>query len=182
MLGDCTVTFEDGRTLHCKVSNLTINTDYDRADLDGDYSVSTVYNQSVEIQGQLVDIEYEKPKEKENMMLVKGPFKLMWGDKELESSVVLPQYKGEAGMGHYADEKACAEEYYDNGNGLARKMRELELDSDERLLRKYGLVELDGTLTTKGKNFLMNVVFDGYKDDVVNALKEIEDAEKEEKE
>lgn len=68
------------------------------------------------------------------------------------------------------------------GDNLARKFTELELDSDEKLLRKHGITELDGTLTTKGKTFLLNVLFEQYQEEVVDALGAIDAVEKEERE
>lgn len=77
----------------------------------------------------------------------------------------------------YESEKACAEDSYYGSDSLARKYRNLELDEDERLLRKHDIVELDGTLTRKGKDFIINVLFDHFTEEVVDALREIDEAD-----
>lgn len=89
----------------------------------------------------------------------------------------------------YSDEKACADDgYYEprtesrdvtklDGNSLARKFAELDLSEEERTLRKHGIVNLDGTLTVKGKNFLINVLFADNYDRIVEALETVEESE-----
>lgn len=78
------------------------------------------------------------------------------------------------------EETNCADEYM-SGNDLARKMVNLELTDEQRLLRRHEIVNLDGTLTQKGKDFLLNVLFEQAEDEVVEALTAIEIAEAEER-
>lgn len=70
--------------------------------------------------------------------------------------------------------KSCDEDY--SGKALARNLRNLELTDEQRLLRKYNLVELDGTITNKGKEFLLNILFDLHESRIVEALGDIESA------
>jgi hypothetical protein len=79
------------------------------------------------------------------------------------------------------EEASCADEYI-SGNELARKMVNLELTDEQRLLRRHNIVNLDGTLTPKGKDFLLNVLFEQAEDEVIDALTAIEIAEAEERE
>lgn len=52
---------------------------------------------------------------------------------------------------------ACDGSY--NSSLLAKKAIELDLDPKTKLLRKYNVVNLDGTLTNEGKNLVINMMF-----------------------
>lgn len=66
-------------------------------------------------------------------------------------------------------------------DSLSTKYKNLDLDDNVRKLRKHGLVRLDGTLTEKGKDFLLNVLLDEYEDNVVEALEAVEESEEDKK-
>lgn len=78
----------------------------------------------------------------------------------------------------YSDGDVAAKNCSD-ANNLSKKYASLELDYDDRLLREQGIVSLDGTLTEKGKDFVLNVLFSDYKKAVVEALDEIATADEE---
>lgn len=83
----------------------------------------------------------------------------------------------ESEMGYSREDRcetACDGEY----QPLAKKVNDLELSDDERLLRKYRVVAQDGTLTGAGSEVLLNVLFKDNKAAVVKALKALEEAEK----
>jgi hypothetical protein len=61
---------------------------------------------------------------------------------------------------------------------LSRKVVELDLESDERLLRKYNVVNLDGTLTETGRILLLNVIFEENREEVIEKLEELEKQKK----
>lgn len=80
-------------------------------------------------------------------------------------------------------ERACGYdgECESSSESLSTKYKNLDLDDNTRKLRKYGLIRLDGTLTDKGKDFLLNYLLEQNSDELVEALEAIEEAEKEEK-
>lgn len=57
------------------------------------------------------------------------------------------------------------------------KIENLELDADTQLLRKYGVEDSAGTLTSTGKDVLLRVLYLANKAAVVAKLKAVEAAE-----
>lgn len=75
-------------------------------------------------------------------------------------------------------EAVCKDTGYD-GNSLAKKVKDLSLTEDERLLRKYRVVHEDGTLSPTGIDLLLTTLFEENKQSLVEKLKAVEKAEKE---
>lgn len=69
---------------------------------------------------------------------------------------------------------------YCNPKELAQKYVNLGLDDNQKLLRRHGVVNLDGTITSKGTELLLNMLFEEYEDKIVAALVDIEVADEEE--
>lgn len=157
-----------------------------------------------------------EPQEKrKEPTLVKGPFKLMWGDEELTNvsdvsyqvmtdvarstdydgeitvhinpdgadalAYMLEDYKNNGGENTMCREdedrceSACAKEDSSYGShNLAKKLVELDLTDDEKLLNKYNIYFEDGTLTETGKTLLLTVLAEEYTDKMVAKLQLLE--------
>jgi len=79
----------------------------------------------------------------------------------------------------YKDEdcaKACDG---DSRGNLAKRVKDLKLTDDERLLRKYNVVYDDGQLTHSGKELIFQLLLDDYQEEIVEKLRELEEAETE---
>lgn len=61
------------------------------------------------------------------------------------------------------------------------KLNNKKLDEDTRLLRKYGIVDKEGSITQEGHDVLTQMVFDQNKEKLVASLKDLEEDEKKEK-
>jgi hypothetical protein len=61
---------------------------------------------------------------------------------------------------------------------LVKSIKELTLSTDDRLLRKYGVVTETGDLTETGESLLILKALETYKDAIVADLKALEAAEK----
>lgn len=77
--------------------------------------------------------------------------------------------------------KNCVDEEtitYGDGHSpdsLAREIKDLDLDEKDRILRKYKVVNLDGTLTRTGEKLLANLLFDeDSKNKLVEKLQKLE--------
>lgn len=80
----------------------------------------------------------------------------------------------------YRDEecaKACDDGSY-GAHNLAKKVVDLELDPRQKLIKKYELKRDDGTLTERGRELLLTLLFDIYEDEVVEALESLEEERK----
>lgn len=68
----------------------------------------------------------------------------------------------------------------DRGENLSAEYARLNLSDDQRLLRKHNIVKLDGTLTEKGKTFLLNLLLEENEEKIVTALQAVEEVREEE--
>lgn len=84
----------------------------------------------------------------------------------------------EIDMGYRDTECEVAKDSGYIGESLAKKVKDLALSDDDRLLRKYNVVREDGTLTTEGMSVLLNVLFEENKTSIIEKLKALETAEK----
>ena len=66
-------------------------------------------------------------------------------------------------------------------SSLRDKVRKLTMSADDRLLLKQGFVDSDGDLTTDGTTELLAVIFDDYKDSLVDIAKKLQAEDKAEK-
>lgn len=57
---------------------------------------------------------------------------------------------------------------------ILEKLRDLTLNSDDRLLREYGLVEASGKLTYEGTTAVVEYMFKQVKPEIVKDLRELE--------
>jgi hypothetical protein len=73
--------------------------------------------------------------------------------------------------------KSCDDGSY-GAHGLAKKVVDLELDDRQKLIKKYELKQDDGTLTARGRELLLTLLFDLYEDEVVDALTALEEQRK----
>lgn len=71
-------------------------------------------------------------------------------------------------------ESNCSDE---PSESLAQQVASLELSEDDRYLRDMGVVNVDGTLTIRGKDALLQILFNQNKADLVAVLQACEDAE-----
>lgn len=74
-------------------------------------------------------------------------------------------------------ETACEDRSY-GANRLAKRVVDIDLSDEEKLIRKYNLTHDDGTLTERGKELLLTILFDLYNEEVVEALQKLEDEDK----
>lgn len=74
-------------------------------------------------------------------------------------------------------EAVCKDAGYE-GNNLVKRVKDLALTDDERLLRKYNVVFEDGTLSSTGTDLLLATLFENNKQAIVDKLKAVEKAEK----
>lgn len=160
---NCTVTFDDGREFNCLVDSFEVSYEPGGA---VESSVGNIYyqpySQSVSITGRILNYKYEEePNEVTKDYVDKQ-------NEEKDMSKSLDEYEKEQEL----------DSRYD-GDKLARRYNELSLGEDDRLLRAHGIVNLDGTLTQKGKAFVLNLVFNTHRDEVVEALVDIENSEEE---
>ena len=91
----------------------------------------------------------------------------------------------EKNMRGYAEdscEKACDDGVNYGSHNLAKKYVDLSLDDRQKLIRKYNLKQEDGTLTERGRELLLTILFDTYEDEVVEALEELEEQRKADRE
>lgn len=70
-------------------------------------------------------------------------------------------------------EKACEDRSY---SGLAKRIKDLDLSEDDRLLRKYKVVYDNGEVTSTGQELLFQCLLDDYKETLVEQLKALEEA------
>ena len=77
-------------------------------------------------------------------------------------------------------EKACEDPYY-SGRGLVKKINDLSLTEDDKLLLKYGVIREDGTITETGKEVLLNLLLNEYSERVIEALRDLDKEEKKNK-
>lgn len=107
----------------------------------------------------------------------------IWGCDVVASSTYTMEYTIKGRLDSEALNKMCyecVETKEDHPEKtLAQKLRDAELGDNDRLLQKHNVVNLDGTLTEQGKDLLLNILFESNEDDVVDALRAIEDAENE---
>lgn len=61
---------------------------------------------------------------------------------------------------------------------IVTKLKNINLDEGDRLLRKHGIVDDSGDLTTNGKAVLMNMLLDSMKEKLVENLKALEVSDK----
>ena len=64
-------------------------------------------------------------------------------------------------------------------DSLSKRLKDAGLSDNEKLLRKHGVVNQDGTLTEEGKDLLLNILFEEKEDEVIDGLRAIEDVEEE---
>ncbi len=80
-------------------------------------------------------------------------------------------------MRGYDNEKACEDESDYGARQLAKKVVNLELDDRQKLIKKFNLKRDDGTLTERGRELLLTLLFDIYEDEVVDALTSLDAVE-----
>ena len=61
---------------------------------------------------------------------------------------------------------------------IVSKVKQLALSKGDKLLRKHGVVDPCGDLTEEGQEILLSIVFENYKDAIVEKIQEVDDAEK----
>jgi len=64
---------------------------------------------------------------------------------------------------------------------LVQKVKDLTASKEDKLFKKYNVVDSCGKLTTEGNELLETVVFEDYKTKVVEKLEALEASEKKEK-
>lgn len=79
--------------------------------------------------------------------------------------------------GCFGDEHIKGKKGFSDMGDVVSKLKDLNLTEDDRLLRKYGLVDECNNLTDEGTEVLRNLLFEKYRTDVVAQLKQIETAE-----
>lgn len=75
-------------------------------------------------------------------------------------------------------EDACSDtcKGKDSEKSLSEQFNDLELDNSRQTLVKAGLMESNGTLTSKGRDFLLNFLARENEDELAEAVEEIEAA------
>ena len=76
---------------------------------------------------------------------------------------------------------APAENPYYGGHALVKKINDLSLSDDDRLLLKYNVIREDGTITETGKEVLLNILLNEHSERVIEALKDLDREEKKKK-
>lgn len=89
-------------------------------------------------------------------------------------------YKIGDNMKYAEEEKTCDDSADYSAHSLAKRVVDLDLSDEEKLLRKYNITRDDGTLTAAGKELLLTLVFDEYTNEVIEALEKLEAAKKKE--
>ncbi len=105
--------------------------------------------------------------------------------KQLRSTEEVAWTTGDENMRGYAEdscEKACEDTGSYGAHSLAKKVVNLDLDERQKLIKKYELKQDDGTLTQRGRELLLTLLFDIYEDEVVEALESLEEERKAERE
>lgn len=160
---NCTVTFDDGREINCLVDSFEISYEPGGAvESSAGKVYYQPYSQSVSITGRVLNGQYAKEPEEVTKDYVDEQ------NEEEDMSKKSDEYEKELEV----------ESRYD-GDALARRYNELSLGEDDRLLRAHEIVNLDGTLTQKGKTFVLNIVFNEHRSEIVDALVDIENSEEE---
>lgn len=79
-------------------------------------------------------------------------------------------------------EAKCADDGSYGAHSIAKKFVNLQLDDRQKLIARHDLKQEDGTLTAKGKELVLAILFEEYEDEVVEALEAIDAAAKEARE
>lgn len=66
----------------------------------------------------------------------------------------------------------------DGKMNIVQKVKALALNADDKLLRKYGVVDTDGDLTDDGIEILNTVLLEQFKSQIVEKVKAVADEEK----
>ena len=78
------------------------------------------------------------------------------------------------------EEKACDNPYY-GGHALVKKLNDLTLTEDDRLLLKYNVIREDGTITETGKEVLLNLLLNKHSDVILESLRQLDAEDKKKK-
>src|SRR5580765_1632135 len=85
----------------------------------------------------------------------------------------LPKY----GVGGFIHPNCRSTIVSNRGEGMntLKRIANLDVDADTRLLRKYDIVDDEGFVTQEGARVLLQVVLSDYKEKLIERLKQLED-------
>jgi hypothetical protein len=66
----------------------------------------------------------------------------------------------------------------DGNMNIVEKVKQLALNADDKLLRKYSVVDSEGDLTDEGIEILNTVLLEQFKSQIVEKIKAVEESEK----
>lgn len=107
---------------------------------------------------------------------IKGSFEVTMPET---AEKVIEELLRSTGMDRCEEKASCDDRDY-GAHQLAKRVIDLDLTDEERLLRKYHIVAEDGTVTARGKELLLNVLFGEYREDIVEKLEALDKESKKE--